>query len=1356
MRGLSGGCLIFLLLVLPIDLVHGREWVDSTGKYRIKATLVAVHGDKAVLEKADGKIVSIPISRLSARDRQFLKQSPSPSPTKNQSPAKNRSTANEEVPSSQSVPDHKHANAAIAILKKNCRRCHGEGGTEEGGFGFAANREKLVSSGYVLLKDPKRSPLFQRVVASDSPMPPEGESPRPSAEDIERLRIWIASGAPSANQSPMPRYVSMAEIYDQVDADLRSLKRNDRPYIRYFSSVHLRNAGVSLAELETHHLALAKLANSLSWNRQLAGLTSMGPENTLYRIDLRDLKWSAQTWSEIVSRSPHALVFDSPQARAVRAATSCEVPIVRADWFIAAASRPPLYHELAQIPSTDTRLETLLRVDVRADIKQGRAVRVGFARSGVSQNNRLIQRHQSIFGGYWKSYDFAGNTGRKNLFENPLGPGSTVGSFEHDGGEIIFHLPNGMLGFMLTDRMGRRIDRGPIEIVSDPQQPDRTVVNGVSCMSCHYGGFIQKSDEIRKHVMANESAYRNLDDILTLYPEPATAKKWIETDTKTYLTALAKDEIGMSKPTRANEPIGLISNRYGNEIDLTLAAAELGMQPDSLMKQMESINDGDLLRSVGALKVRGGVVKRETFDHVFFDLALHLRLGRPPSTTELNGVRGRMANNRSLDRKANLVAAGAVTVSKEAEDALAAGVEAIRQHDWQTAEDEFAIALRLPADRAFTARIYENASRLYERGGSVQRLIDAHQFLLDCCDNPDEIEQARTNFFNSLMRFADKSQSWSWTPRHTTKIDWRSQLPTSVSTAVASTFEKRLQEDPDHEPTLRVMQTYWQRVHDNPEKRTEILRRLYELYHARGERIDVMTVLDMAYLFPKFGDAIQNAAILKELAGAATGDHAASLRISEAEALANADENERAIAVLKMAERQFQPSRSTSNTAYLVKIGDLYMRLNSPDLAAGSYRPALVREKNPTQMRQLQDKLSLAVEAIARQHGGSAPSAVSQETSRLLDPTLPFRAEAERYEAMSSRSPASTMEYMVQAAASWIKAQQPKQAASALQKAAASLSRLPDNQAEHNHTRLAALYEQIDLHQDAVNHWSAALKICDNERSITKYQASIKALIQEDRSIHVSTELARLIDDHHKYRALARKAENRKSYDANSESRSLVEAAKLWSQAGDVDEVKRVGQKAEMSIKRIVSQPSYSPQASLHRDLAEAYEHVKLYDQAISNLVSAIDNAIRDDDATKYHQTLTAICQQTGLPIPKLDPKSAVKLDPLNRVRVQATEYEERASAERIPSSRARYWKSASETWLKANEKERSLQAAEQYQELLMKLERVSDHDLGRLAELYEAIGDTEHAIQAYQLALEASTSEYGKKKYRERIAALK
>ena len=168
--------------------------------------------------------------------------------------------------------------------------------------------------------------------------------------------------------------------------------------------------------------ALARLVNSLSWHPRLTRPTPIDPGRLVYRIDLRHYRWTASLWDRLAAAYPYRLGAATPEARAVAAATGAETPCLRADWFAAAASRPPLYYDLLQLPGTDRGLERLLQVDGPEDVREETVVRAGFNDSGVSRNNRLLERHDAGYGAYWRSYDFSDNLDRQNLFEHPLGP----------------------------------------------------------------------------------------------------------------------------------------------------------------------------------------------------------------------------------------------------------------------------------------------------------------------------------------------------------------------------------------------------------------------------------------------------------------------------------------------------------------------------------------------------------------------------------------------------------------------------------------------------------------------------------------------------------------------------------------------------------------------------------------------------------------------------------------------------------------------------------------------------------------------------------------------------------------------
>jgi mono/diheme cytochrome c family protein len=593
---------------------RAREWNDTSGKFRTEADFVASRNGKVILEKTDGSIITIPLEKLSEEDQAYVRSQTAEKPTPATKP---ESPKSEPAPGSDNL-----AEAAQAVLRTSCYRCHGQEGTSEGGFNFVLNLEKLRRT-HVKPQAPGDSLLWERMTADDdSVMPPPDEKTRPSAADIATVKAWIEAGAP-ATAAVKPRdFVSNDEVIKHILANIRAAPERSRRFLRYFTLTHLYNALVSDDELRTYHNAFLKLINSLSWNTDLLVPEAIDPAATIWRVDIRQLNWSGEVWESVEDANPYFLNLTTRDAVACYEATQCKMPLVRVDWFVFAASKPPLYHTIICIPATDKELEATLKVNVEANIDQEQAIRAAFNRSGVSQNNRLIERHKSPYGSYWKSYDFGGNVGQQNLFEHPLGPGSDGESFRHDGGELIFTLPNGLQGYMLADSQGQRIDKGPTAIVSDPKQPDKTVTNGVSCMSCHYMGVIPKTDEIGAFVRANPNAFKNADDILALYREPEELSDVLAEDAKRFAAAMEK--IGITSLSRSGEPVSTMAARFEQELDLQMTACEFGFAPDVFTKRLKASEA--MARSFGALLVPGGTIKRDVFAALFAQAAVEFGL----------------------------------------------------------------------------------------------------------------------------------------------------------------------------------------------------------------------------------------------------------------------------------------------------------------------------------------------------------------------------------------------------------------------------------------------------------------------------------------------------------------------------------------------------------------------------------------------------------------------------------------------------------------------------------------------------------------------------------------------------------
>jgi DNA-binding beta-propeller fold protein YncE len=531
------------------------------------------------------------------------------------------------------VPQPELASSAQAILRRACYRCHGEGGAVEGGLNYVLDRDRLVARRKIVPGEAEKSPLYRRLVKGT--MPPAGEKPRPTNEEIAVLRRWIEAGAPSTRASAEAQLVSETQVLQWVLTDLDKRPRRARRFTRYFSLVPLANAGHGPDELKTYRNALAKLVNSLSWHPRIGIPQPIDPRGLVLRIDLRDYQLDANLWNRVLAEYPYGILHDSALARAVLVATATRMPVVRADWFVATASRPPLYYELLQIPGNLAELERQLRVDVGANIQQERVARAGFNGSGVSKNNRILERHDAMNGAYWRSYDFDAVPqnllernillpDRRNIFAYPLGPGLGENGFQHAGGEVIFNLPNGLHAYVLVNANNQRIDKGPTAIVSDPKRPDRAVEAGISCMNCHARGIIPKDDQLREHVGKNRKAFSRADAELVnaLYPPAKKMRQLMEDDAERFGRAVA---LTGNKAATSAEVVMTMTLRYEGEVDLPTLAAELGVRPAVLLPRLAASEN--LARNFGALKVAGATVARQVVVQAFGDLVRELKLG---------------------------------------------------------------------------------------------------------------------------------------------------------------------------------------------------------------------------------------------------------------------------------------------------------------------------------------------------------------------------------------------------------------------------------------------------------------------------------------------------------------------------------------------------------------------------------------------------------------------------------------------------------------------------------------------------------------------------------------------------------
>ena len=415
---------------------------------------------------------------------------------------------------------------------------------------------------------------------------------RPAASSKEEPVAAVESDRPDAKKGAVAPTAGVEVVLEAILQDVRRLPEEVRPFARYFSLNHLLAAGASPEELELHRNALAKAINHLSWQKGLVRPEPIEPTRTVFRVDFRDLGWHQHPFERIVDGKPagpsrlnlfdlalleypygvvpeDSETFDRLATEFLGPAGQVRpIPFVRADWFVSTATQPPLYEDFLQLPFTLKELQRRLDVDVEADLRDGRARRAGLTVSDVSRNNRAVERHPARHGAYWESLDFRTSKAEENLFRDPL-------NLNPAGGEVIFHLPNGLQGYALADARGNRLEAAPTEIVTDKFAEDRTVRNGLSCIRCHDAGMKPFTDAVRPTVeRLPGSPGFDKQRVLQLYPGQPEMDRLLKEDAGRFAIAL-RQALG-NAPVR--EPLIPVTKRFLQEpLPLSTAAAELGL-----------------------------------------------------------------------------------------------------------------------------------------------------------------------------------------------------------------------------------------------------------------------------------------------------------------------------------------------------------------------------------------------------------------------------------------------------------------------------------------------------------------------------------------------------------------------------------------------------------------------------------------------------------------------------------------------------------------------------------------------------------------------------------------------------------
>ena len=555
-------------------------------------------------------------------------------------------------------PQQQIALDTYAIFERSCFNCHGPDGAYKETL-LMEHNALITENGPVVPGNPETSRLYKRLLGEGGQLMPLGGDPLPDPQ-IETVKNWILAGAPdwATVATTDGDFISTAEILTTIETHLMSLTPFDRAFARYFTTTHLYNAGESAQILQEYRKGLYKLVNSLSWGSTVTNPQPIDSQGTIFYIDLRHYEWDRNDgWTKIEGEYPYHIPFDAPEQTALKEQLTrlqgemkTDIPSIHVDWFVAQASLPSLYHDLLSLPLTDRELETRLEVDVIQNLLTAPGVRVwraGTNNSGVSNNNRVIERHKSRYGAYWKSYDFAGSVGTQNIFTHPL-------SFTHDGGEVVFNLPNGLQAYYVTNASGFRLDDAPINIVSNPAASDPTVRNGLSCFGCHTEGMKTFEDEVRAVIESNTAPAYDKEQALRLYVEQSEMDALLQEDTDRYRGALAATDGTFG----GIEPISRFHEVFQGTVDASYAAAVVGLETEAFL---EKIRENIGLQNIGllALDSPNGSIKRDAWTSSFRDIIFALNfpelVDKPPVVEDPDRLPGALVHIPDPNLRAAIV-----------------------------------------------------------------------------------------------------------------------------------------------------------------------------------------------------------------------------------------------------------------------------------------------------------------------------------------------------------------------------------------------------------------------------------------------------------------------------------------------------------------------------------------------------------------------------------------------------------------------------------------------------------------------------------------------------------------------------
>lgn len=322
-------------------------------------------------------------------------------------------------------------------------------------------------------------------------------------------------------------------------------------------------------------------------------------------------------------------------ATALRAETQSGGAILRVDYFIQRATRPPHYYTLAGIPKNKNEWYSQLGIDA-ASIHLINANRgANLLRSGVTNQARRISRWPIPLGNggaVWNTYDSDNSRVEADPIRNPAFDSRS------QAGEHIATRRNGLHEYALFDAGGNRINEvDPKLAVDDTVHPGTALVAMVSCVRCHNLNekeyALRSFEDFQSKLLANgANLYSNdpvlLESVRSFYGQQAALQKSLARDKEDYADAVAAATGGLH-PVEATKAYADVVARYERtDIDALTALNELGLEapidgtsPQAMLtKLIPGATSDPILLALGM----GYAVQRDQWEASFAEAALTL------------------------------------------------------------------------------------------------------------------------------------------------------------------------------------------------------------------------------------------------------------------------------------------------------------------------------------------------------------------------------------------------------------------------------------------------------------------------------------------------------------------------------------------------------------------------------------------------------------------------------------------------------------------------------------------------------------------------------------------------------------